>query len=220
MNLKEVFADIYKSIIANKSFLVLLVITDFMFLILHTLYVHNMIDGNPYCSLELDLGYSEFYQYMKEFWIFILFLFIAQKKKYLIYLVWALFFFYLLLDDSLAFHENYGKYLKDYFEIQPRFNLRPQDFGEILVSFSVGFVFLILFIFSYLKIDLEGKKITKNVFVLVLLLVFFGIFIDLLHIAIPYHSNRFTLVEDGGEMFVMSLILCYVFYLNKEVIIK
>ncbi|GAA3641076.1 hypothetical protein [Flavivirga jejuensis] len=216
MTIKETFRDLYKSVSSNKSLLVLLLVTDFMFLILHTLYVHNIIDGNPYFSIELDLGYSEFYQYMKEFWIFMLFLFITLRKKHVIYFVWALFFLYLLLDDSLAIHENFGKYLKGYFNMQPRFNLRPQDFGEVLVSFSVGFLFLILFLFSYFRIDIKGKKVTKNIFVLVLLLVFFGVFIDLLHIAIPYHSNRFSLVEDGGEMFAMSLILCYAFYLNKE----
>ena len=214
MNVKHLLKDIYASIIVNKPLLVLFFLTDFMFIVLHSLYVHNFLDNNSYYSLEMDLGYSEFYQYMKEFWIFALFLFVFFKKKHFIYILWALFFLYLLLDDSLSFHENYGSFLKKYFEIQPRFNLRPQDFGEIIVSFSVGFVFFVSFFLCYFKASLVDKKITQNIFILVLMLVFFGVFIDLLHIAIPYYNNRFTLIEEGGEMVVMSLIVCYVFYLN------
>ena len=215
MNIKLLLKDIYASIMVNKPLFILLIFTDFMFLVLHSLYVHDFLDSNPYYSLEIDLGYSEFYQYMKEFWIFILLIFIFLKKKRAIYFLWALFFLYLLLDDSLSFHENYGKFLKNYFEIQPRFGLRSQDFGEVLVSFSVGFVFLISIGISYLKTNLLGKRISRNIVILVLMLVFFGIFIDLLHIAVPYYKNRFTLIEDGGEMFVMSAIVCYILQVNN-----
>lgn len=215
MNFKSLLKDIYLSIVVNKSLFILFVLTDFMFVVLHSLYVHGFLDNNPYYSLELDLGYSEFYQYMKEFWIFILLLFVFFKEKKTIYILWSIFFLYLLLDDSLAFHENYGKLLKDYFNIQPRFGLRSQDFGEVLVSFSVGFVFLISIGISYLKTNLLGKRISENIVALVLMLVFFGIFIDLLHIAVPYYKNRFTLIEDGGEMLVMSAIVCYVLQVNN-----
>ena len=72
------------------------------------------------------------------------------------------------------------------------------------------------FLFSYYKADLIGKKITRTISILIVMLVFFGVFIDLLHIAVAYQNNRWTIVEDSGEMFVMSLIVGYTFYLNSR----
>jgi len=217
---KEVFNDIVTAVIKYKSLLVLLIITDFMFVVLHSFYVHDFLDGNKYYSLATERGYSEFYQYIKEFWVFLLLIHISFKKKQFIYFLWSFLFLYFLLDDSIGFHENYGNYLAELFEFQSMFNLRPIDLGEFLVSLCIGAIFLMAFLFSYYKADLIGKKITRTISILIVMLVFFGVFIDLLHIAVAYQNNRWTIVEDSGEMFVMSLILCYAFHLNKEVITK
>ena len=137
-------------------------------------------------------------------------------KKQFIYFLWSFLFLYFLLDDSIGFHENYGNYLAELFEFQSMFNLRPADLGEFLVSLCIGAIFLMAFLFSYYKADLIGKKITRTISILIVMLVFFGVFIDLLHIAVAYQNNRWTIVEDSGEMFVMSLIVGYTFYLNSR----
>ena len=93
MYIKLLLKDVYSSIMVNKTLLILFFFTDFMFVVLHSFYVHGLTDSNEYYSLAKDLGYSEFYQYMKEFWIFILLIFISIKKKRMIYFLWALFFF-------------------------------------------------------------------------------------------------------------------------------
>ena len=74
--------------------------------------------------------------------------------------------------------------------------------------------------FSYYKVDLLGKRISKTIFILIVMFAFFGVFIDLLHIAVAYQNNGWTILEDSGEMFVISLIFCNAFNLNKEVVRK
>ena len=214
MNLKQTYVNVRAFFKENKSLLFILISTDLIFIALHTLYVYGIIDGNSNFSLEKDFGYSEIFQYIKEYWSFLLLFLVFIDKRKLTYLIWSAFFMYLLLDDSLSIHENVGEYLANYFNIQPKFNLRAVDFGEILVSFLVGFIFLILFLFTYIKGKIEEKIIIKNLAILVFALAFFGVFIDVLHIALPFGENKLAVIEDGGEMFVMSIIIWYIFNLK------
>lgn len=200
----------------RKSFLFILISTDFLFIVLHTLYVYGIIHGSSNFSLEKDFGYSEIFQYIKEYWSFLLLLIVFVSKRKFTYLVWSLFFLYLLLDDSLSIHENVGEYLANNFNIQSKFNLRAIDFGELLVSFLVGFTFLVLFIFSYIKGETEEKKVIKHFGILIFALAFFGVFVDLLHVALPFGENKLAVIEDGGEMLVMSIVLWYAFNLKYK----
>ncbi|WOD43425.1 hypothetical protein [Hwangdonia lutea] len=194
----------------------MLISSDLIFIALHTFYVYGIIDGNSNFSLEKDFGYSEIFQYLKEYWSFLLLFFVFVGKRKLTYLIWSVFFLYLLLDDSLSIHENVGEYLANYLNIQPKFNLRSVDFGEVLISFLVGLTFLVLFIFTYIKEGIEEKLITRCLAILVFALAFFGIFIDVLHIALPFGENKLAVIEDGGEMIVMSILLWYNFNLKYK----
>lgn len=214
MNLNRVFVNTKAFFKQRKSFLFILISTDLIFVALHTLYVYGAISGSSNFSLEKDFGYSEIFQYLKEYWSFLLLFFLFANKRRLVYLIWSVFFLYLLLDDSLSIHENVGEYLANYFNIQPKFNLRAVDFGEILVSFFVGITFLILFLFTYIKGKAEENTLTRNLVILVFALAFFGIFIDMLHVALPFGENKLAVIEDGGEMFVMSIIVWYTFNLK------
>jgi hypothetical protein len=120
-----------------------------------------------------------------------------------------------LLDDSLTIHETLGEYLANYFEIKPRFNLRAVDFGELMVSFIAGITFLMFFILGYNKAKIKDKIVSQHLFVLFIILVFFGVFVDMIHIY--FESNhKLGLIEDGGEMLTISLITSYVFNLTKS----
>ncbi|NMH88169.1 hypothetical protein [Flavivirga algicola] len=199
---------------ANKPLLILMILIDFIFISIHCLLLYEFIDYNLNFFIEKDLGFAEFYQYIKEFGIFLMLLLLSYKEKRLIYLVWALFFLYVLLDDSLSLHEIYGVYLADYFNFRSQFNLRAEDFGELLIFALLGIIFFTSVVFTFFRADAKGRLVTKTLFVLILMLVFFGVFIDLLHIAIPDAKNEFAVIEEGGEMVVMSFIFAYTLSLN------
>ena len=42
---------------------------------------------------------------------------------------------------------------------------------------------------------------------MVFILAFFGIFIDMVHVAMPIGKLVFSIIEDGGEMIIMSVIV-------------
>lgn len=197
------------------KFLFLLLIVDFAFMVAHVVYKTGY-SSNSLLSVEKDFGYAEVYQYIKEFWIVVLLLMTAIKRKYIVYFAWSLLFVYLLLDDSLRIHESFGAYLVKYFEFQPMFHLRAQDFGELSVSMLFGSLLFTLIGVSYLFSDHVAKQVSKHLFILVMSVAFFGVVVDMLHMAIPWGKKLLGLIEDGGEMLVMSVIVWYVFDLKPD----
>ena len=197
----------------STKFLFLLLLADFAFILIHGVYKMHLV-SSPLFSIEMDFGYAEVYQYIKEYWIVVLLLIVAIKRSRIVYFSWSSLFMYLLFDDSLRIHEKFGGYLVKYFEFQPMFHLRAQDFGELSVSMLFGFLLFTFIGASYLFSDHIGKQVSKHLFILVIFLAFFGVLVDLLHIAIPWGKSIFGLIEDGGEMLIMSIIVWYVFELK------
>ncbi len=198
-------------IVSNK-FLLLLLLGDFAFMLVDFFYRLRWV-SNPLFSTMMDFGYPEVYQYIKEYWIVALLLMLAIKRSYLVYYAWSLLFIYLLLDDSLQIHEIFGAYLSNYFEFQPMFGLRAQDFGELSVTALFASLLFTFIGISYLSSDNIAKQISKNLFILILLIAFFGIVLDMFHVIANYWwlETILGMMEDGGEMLIMSIIVGYLF---------
>ncbi len=202
----------------NFKLLILLFLTDLIFILIHMAHQLDLFGmlSKDLLSLSVDKSYAEVYQYIKEYWIILLLVFIGIKKKSKLYFMWALLFFYFLLDDSLQIHEILGQYSAIQFNIQDKLSLRAEDFGELVVSLFAGILlFSIIGAFHYKSSTIE-KKISKSLFFLVLILILFGIGIDMIDSMIPttFWKAIFALIEDGGEMVVMSIILEYVYNLS------
>ena len=191
----------------------MLLVIDLAFIFLHFLLLTDAFE-NTLFSLERDRGYPEFYQYLKIFSIVILLHFLFAKTKLIGYSVWSLLFLYLLLDDAFSIHETLGGFIATNLALAPAAGLRAQDFGELAVSGIAATVFLIPLALFYTRGLGAFKEVTKQLLWLLVALAFFGIFVDMLHVAIDMGWKvRFLLgvVEDGGEMLVVSLMAWYVF---------
>ncbi len=174
--------------------------------------------NNELFSLERDRGFPELFQYVKISLIVILLLLVLKKSKEIGYGVWALLFVYLLFDDALGIHESLGGYIATNLAFAPAIGLRAKDFGELAVSVIAATVFLSSFAMFYLRGSDAFKEVSKHLLMLLMALAFFGVFVDMLHVAIKMGWKiRFLLgvVEDGGEMIVVTIIAWYVFLLNS-----
>ncbi len=198
---------------SSNKLLILLLCADLVFILMHIGFKMQLLNSTLF-SIEKDFGYAEIYQYIKEYWIILLLFMIAIKRTHIIYFTWSILFMYILLDDALEIHEKLGNYLVNYFELQPRFNLRAQDFGELGVSAFFGLLLFSFIGWAYLRSDSVAKQISKHLLILILSLAFFGILVDMLHIAITWGEPMWGLIEDGGEMIIMSIIVWYVFDLK------
>lgn len=198
--------------------LCLLLATDLAFIILHLIYSYTsllaldkLIPANVF-SLETDRGYSELFQYIKEYWIALLLGVLALRNRSLLYLSWSLLFAFLLLDDAVGLHEKIGVFTSQKFAFGSLFRLRPIDFGELLATAIAGFFFLGAIALTHRQSDRSAREVSKKLMVLLFALAFFGVAIDMLHVALktPVTDPLLIVLEDGGELMVMSLITSFI----------
>jgi hypothetical protein len=201
------------------AFLLLLLAVDLVFVLLHFLLLFGVLDDSL-LSLERDRGYPEIYQYIKISSVAILLFFVFARTKVFSYSVWSMLFLYLLLDDALSIHESLGGYIATNMLFAPAIGLRAQDFGELAVSAIAAALFLAPLALFYIRGSDASREVSKYLFSLLVALAFFGIFVDMLHVAMKVGWKvRFLLgvVEDGGEMLVMSIMTWYVFLLYGRI---
>jgi hypothetical protein len=202
----------------KDKLLVLFIITDIVFVVLHFLYMNTDLLASNLYSLSLDRGYAEFFQYTKELWTALLLLILAIKKRRWLYLVFSSLFLYFLIDDSFEFHERFGELLADIFKFQPFLGLRPVDLGELLVYGLFGLLFLISISIFYLMSDQFTRKVALYLIGMVLLLAGFGVLIDMVEIMVAQRelARILVVVEEAGEMLVMSAITWFVYRLKFD----
>lgn len=203
------------NITSASTVLLLLIATDCAFIVMHLLLETRVID-TPLFSLTRDRGYPEIYQYTKEFWILILLLSILNKTKVIGYTVWIGLFLYLLLDDALQIHETFGGYIAIKFGFTPLLGLRAEDFGQLVVAALVAALLSAALILPYTRGNAAFKQVSRHLVLIILALAFFGVFVDMVHVVVqaPIFRALLAVVEDGGEMVVMSLVAWYVYLLN------
>jgi hypothetical protein len=198
----------------SSTLLISLICADILFIVLHILYLHTDFITDCNFKITTDRGFAELFQYGKEISIAMMLLWLFIKEFDLCWLSWTLVFGYIALDDSFMIHERIGSTIAVYFGYGSAISLRAKDFGELTVSVIVASIFLPLLGIAYIRSSAELKKIIRNLVIMLGGLALFGVLVDLIH---QYNKVKlWGLVEDGGEMFVMSIICWYVFLLFRE----
>lgn len=199
--------------------LILLISADLVFCGVEILYAWEYT-GNHMYSLTTDRGYAEVYGYIKFFWIIIGLLWLTYEKYQPVYIVAALLFFYFLLDDSMKLHETMSGNIIDWFDLVPALDLRAQDVGEITVSVFVGFFFLITGWLAFKYSDNFARRVGFYLLIGVIGLAFFGVGADILHQILwsesPWINTPLVILEDGGELIVVSVICWFVYSLVSQ----
>lgn len=164
-------------------------------------------------SLEMDRGYGEHYQYLKLAAILFVLGVTAWRERVLVYAGWFLVFTYLLVDDAFLIHETYGLYVAERVPIADGLGLRGRDFGEVLITLIAAGVLIVTLAAGYLRAKAEQRAFARGLFVLILVLAFFGVLVDMIHEIFRDTILFDTLgtIEDGGELVVMSVITWFVF---------
>jgi hypothetical protein len=190
-----------------------LLITDFSFIALHLLFRYTYFSTDIGLALEVDRGFSEIFQYLKEFWIALALGVLALRKRSRLYGVLATLFFYILLDDAAKLHEKFGAIISQRFAFSDLWGLQAQDFGELLFYSGVTLVFAGLIALTYRTGQTAEKRTMRQLIVLLGLFACFAVGVDLLHSAvlIPALDPLLIALEDGGELIAMSMIATYIF---------
>lgn len=199
--------------------LILLIATDLIFCGVEILYSLEYA-GNYRYSLTADRGYAEVYGYIKFFWIIIGLLWLALQEYQSIFIVAALLFLYFLIDDAMKVHETVGDDIAEWLDFSATLGLRAKDFGEVIVSASIGLFFILTGFLSYRYSNYFARRIGLYLLIGIFALAFFGIIIDLVHQMVSpeyFWTNTFLVIlEDGGELIVVSVICWFVYSLANN----
>jgi hypothetical protein len=200
---------------ATIALLYMLLLVDVLFIAIHVMHVWSPWLGSLFYSLERDGGLAEQYQYVKLVWLAACLGAAFLQRRGRAFAGWAMFFAFLLLDDALQIHERAGGVLAEALGFAPMFGLRAKDFGEVMVAGTVGSAACA---FAWLAIRRGGessRRLSADLLCLLAALALFGVFFDVLHtityFRLPSVAPVFALIEDGGEMLVMSAITAYIF---------
>ena len=204
----------------SEGFLLLLLGTDAILIVLHFFLLSNAFTGwslDPNFSLTRDRGFAEVFQYVKEYWIVLMLVFLALNQWSFCYLSWGILFGYLLLDDGFQIHEQVGMELSQAFGFPSMMGLRPQDLGELVVLASVASILFVAIGLATYIADRKERRFSRDAFFILLALVFFGVVVDMIHIIFMdagwKHIVGYVLgvIEEGGEMVVMSVFTWFVY---------
>lgn len=195
--------------------LLLLICTDFIFLMLHP--VIGIYNPDP--SLCITSGMCAFlllYHLLKLFWTTILFAYIIRISRCYCYISWLLVFTYFFVDDGLLLHQKIGERVSNIYSANfPDKNIFSARIYELAVLAMAGLILLAIVAWAYSRGTIEFRKVTIDLFILIAPLVFFGLIVDF--------GNMINLdqviililelVEDVGEQVINSFLLWYVFLL-------
>ena len=200
-----------RQIFSGKLFF-LLIAADITFILLHLIYKFTPLLPDTLFSLTRDGSYSEYFQYLKELGVVVLLLNLAARQRRLLFASYAGLFLYFFADDFFQIHERAGESLANYIQLPAALGLRAQDFGELAVFGFFGFIFVLLIGLTHFLSDPHTRLFSRQLLLLVILLAVFGILFDMLEIGSthPVMGSILGILDDGGEMIVMSLITVFV----------
>ena len=202
------------------TLLLLLICADLVFIVLHLVNVETGWFRGIGISLEADGGLPETYQYVKEFWIAVCMAATFWRTRVWAYAVWSIVFAFLLLDDAGQIHERVGAWLGQQYALPAMFGLRPDDMGELLFAAMIGASMLALVGLASWRGGEQSRRISRDVLFLIFVLAIVGVVVDMLHV-ISYLQRSLLaqvllVVEDGGEMLVMSALTAYAFHVASH----
>ena len=218
----------------STKFFLLLISADILFIILNIIYLFYNYRGsiNSVWSIETDRGLAESYQYVKECWVILLLIWLTVRYSRLSLLSWVSIFTYILADDVFELHERFGSTIARFVGFKSTFGLRAADIGELsfFAIFGILFSMLIIFTYFYNRKDYIFNAVNRRLLLLLGFLALFGAATDAIHSMFAHLSQLWGwprllkiilffslgLIEDGGEMIIMSIAVWSLFLLTSH----
>jgi hypothetical protein len=189
-----------------------LMLGDFLFIAAHLVHLESTLLPSIRWDISHDHGFGEIFQYLKFAGICVALgrLFVRTRMRAL--LGWIGVFAFLLLDDAGRIHERSGLALAAWLHLADFAGLRGRDIGELIFELFAGLLVIPTVVFGCWRSAQPARAISADLTVLLLALAACGVGADLVHQMLSATSmNTFAgLIEDGGEMLVLSLTCAYI----------
>ncbi len=131
---------------------------------------------------------------------------------------WKFLFLYVLLDDIFEISTHAGRWVGTLFSFEEFMGLAPADYGKF--AFAIGGGLIVSAFLGYLLRRSSRNFVSASfaIFVLLSAFAFFAVFFDIVHAFFnedPRLGFAFGMLEEGGEMIVISFLVAYLFYFYR-----
>lgn len=185
---------------------------DLLFIALHLVHLQTSLLPSNRWSIAQDHGYAEMFQYLKYAAICLVLwqLFVTTRLR--VMLGWLAVFGFLLLDDAGRVHERFGLAFAAATHLPDIGSLRARDIGELVFALLAGLIVLPLVVFGWLRGARPARIISIDLALLLVALAGCGVGADFVHrmLSVTSMDVLVGLIEDGGELFVLSLACAYI----------
>lgn len=190
-----------------------LLLTDSAFILAHALHKLWPFFADGAFALETERGYPEVFQYLKFASVIAMTGTLWSKTREPVYGAWMLLFAYMLCDDAFQVHERLGAFVAAQWHYRSAVGLRARDFGELTVTCAAATALLPLILLAHARGGRRAQDDSRGLALCAAGLVFFGVVLDMAHVVADgagrYVSGVLGVLEDGGEMVVVSLLCWY-----------
>jgi hypothetical protein len=199
---------------ASKTSLIVLtalISGDLLFIAAHLIHLQTSWLPSNRWSIAQDHGYGEVFQYLKYIAICLALgkLFVTTRQR--VMLGWLAVFSFLLLDDAGRIHERFGLAFAAFTHLPTVGSLRARDIGELVFALLGGLIVLPLVVFGWLRGARPARAVSTDLALLLVALAGCGVGADFVHRMLSLTSMEVLagLIEDGGEMLVLSCACAY-----------
>jgi hypothetical protein len=185
---------------------------DLVFMVLHWLHVNTGALTSELWSIDRDRGYAEMFQYLKYLGIMLALAQLFRRARLPILLLWIGVYAFLLLDDSMRIHERFGLHMVAWAQLHDFGGLRGRDVGELIYAAIGGLLLTPVLVLAYIRSSPMARAISAELLVLLAALLVFAVGGDVIHrlLSGTAFDTMAAIVEDGGEMLVLSVTCFYV----------
>lgn len=165
--------------------------------------------------LETDRGLPETFQYIKALSAAVLLWRLFRQHRNFAYSGWALAFLFVFLDDVSPLHEAFGDYLLAKLELPSVLGVESFLYVESLLWVIVAVLLTCFIGYAYVSKP-ATRTLSRNLVCLFGFVFLFAGLTDAVHTSLdasgsnPLYISVVTVVEDGGEMIALSLLVAYV----------
>lgn len=193
-----------------RGLLLLLLLTTAALIVLH-IGMKTLGPPMPLLDLGVDRGWGEFFQYVQVAWAAVMLLLLAVRERAGVYVAWLLACIVFAADDGLQLHERVGEAAMAMF---PEAGMLANHLGELVWFAALGAVLVTLVAITHRRAAPGPRAVSAVLVALFSLVIFFGVVIDAIHhifLEYPALHVTMTVIEDGGEIAAMSLVVAFLF---------
>jgi hypothetical protein len=200
--------------------LLVLLFSDVALIVLHAFNGSAMgINGHAPRELfriDAQYGLGSLLMFVKWAIIIVLLSEIKYLRRDRAFDFWKYLFFYVLLDDIFELTTHGGRWMATLFSFDEFMGLTPADYGKF--AFAIGGGLIVSGFLGYLLRRSSRAFVSASFVIFVLLsgFAFFAVFFDIVHTFFdkdPRLEFPLGMLEEGGEMIVVSFLVAYIFYL-------